>query len=239
MHNLKDIIQIIGARPDTVLHLGAGYCSEHSLYQNIGAHKTIFVEANPELVTQARQLYKTAETVTVKQFAVNIDEKPVTLNISNNPRFSSLLKPDHLLDYYPNICIEQQTEVNGCTLEGLCQSEGLSSERENLLVSEIQGMEKVIFLRADPKCLQKFKWIVISTNDENLFSEADEVSVRDMTIMLEAAAFTTLVFSDGTTPFSTIACVRNDAAAENLKLLERAEALLKSHKEYKFLGEYY
>jgi len=218
MNRFEYLIQSVACAPSLVIHLGAGACSEYESYKAMKPDQVIFVEADQYFAENAADTFRNTPRIKVIARAIAAQSGTQKLNITNNRRFSSLLLPGELLDFYPNIRVDEKTEVKAITLAKLCRDEGVSKDLDNLLIAELQGMEKEVFPTADIEMLQRFKWIIIRSSEKNLYTPVSEQNQRNLPEFMQDAGFIALVFEEDTPPFLDILCIRNDAIIENSEL---------------------
>ena len=218
MNRIKELINSISENPTLVLHLGAGTCHEHHSYKTINPSHTIYVEPEPTLAKAAIETCRNRSDVNVIPFAIATENGSQTLNITNNPRFSSLLLPSKLLEFYPNVEVEKKTEVKAITLTKLCRDEKVSKESDNLLVVELQGMEKEISPQTETETLLQFKWIIIRSSEVCLYTPSSGRSQISLTEVMQNAGFMVLAFEEPAPPFVNLVCIRNTSSIKNVQL---------------------
>lgn len=217
MNRFKDIICSLPSTPDTIVHIGAGSCKEYSLYSSLQAERVIFVEPDGYLASKARKQYGAVSNVTILECAISVKEGKQMLNVTNNRRFSSLLKPGDLLEYFPNIEIIEKIKVRVLTLESLCQHTKINNneKRDRLLVAELQGLEESVFSAATVETLEKFKWIIIRSSEKNQYQTLPAKTQENLIDTMQNLGYTVLSFAENAPPFNTILCIRNKAKREN------------------------
>ena len=218
MIRFEELIKSVLAMPSVIIHLGAGTCSEYESYNALNSKQLIFVEPDQYLAESAADTFKNKSHIKIIPCAIAAKNGQQILNITNNRRFSSLLLPGDLLDYYPNIKVDDKAEVEAITLTKLCHDEEISKCSDNLLVAELQGMEKEVFPTTEVDTLQRFKWIIIRTSTTNLYTTVSDNARRSLSEVMLNAGFIVLVFEEDTPPFTNILCIRNDAAIDNNQL---------------------
>lgn len=233
MNRIAELIKSVSVAPSVIVHIGAGTCSQHDLYKVISSDRIIYVEADQHLAEVATDSFQNTSQVKVIPCAIDIENGQQTLNITNNRRFSSLLSPAELLDFYPNIEVETQVEVEAITLARLCRVEEVNKDSNNLLVAELQGVEKGVFASAKVDTLQKFKWVIIRSSKTDLYTPVSDNEQRSLSEVLQKASFTVLAFEDAAPPFMYFLCLRDDAAIDNKRLLAQEASLLKTSRVLK------
>lgn len=233
MNRFEELIASVAAKPSVVVHLGAGACKEYEAYRSLNSSRIIFVEPDQQLAEQASNKFNKSTDVTVVTRAIAPEDGRQLLNITNNRRFSSLLLPAGLLEFYPNVAVIEEIEVEAITLEQLCQDEKIIDETDNLLVVELQGLEKEIFSFLAKNTLHKFKWLIIRSSEQNLYKPASDIMQKNLAQAIRDAGYTVLIFKEDAPPFINILCIRDEAALENAQLRTRETKLVNLGRKYK------
>ena len=215
MNRFEELIKSVSAAPSVIVHLGAGACQQHAYYRTISSGLIIYVEADRTLADAAVEVFSNTVDIKVIPQAIAAENGWQTLNITNNRRFSSLLLPDKLLDFYPNVEVEDTTEVEAITVTKLCDDEAVNKDADNLLVAELQGMEREVFASTAVGTLQRFKWIIIRSGEGNLYKSVSDNTQTSLSEIMQNAGFMVFNFAEDAPPFTNILCVRNDLAIEN------------------------
>jgi hypothetical protein len=225
MNRFRELLSSISVRPSTVVHLGAGDCAEYEFFKSISANHVLFTESDPLLATRAETKFKDVEDVSILATAISTSNHPQTLYVTNNRRFSSLLEPGKLLEYYPNLEVIDTVVVETTTLEDLCQSQGIDGKVKNLLVADLRGLEKDVFHATNDSVLQNFECIIIRSSQLSLYESTSDRSIDELKKGIGKAGYTVLVFAEESPPFMDILCLRNDVAVEVEKLRARDSEL--------------
>ena len=226
MNKFRELILSVSAKPSVIVHLGAGTCGEVDLYRSLGADRIIFTEPDPELARKAINKFKDSQDVAIFTTAVASSNDQQFLNITNNRRFSSLHTPAGLYDFYPNIEIVDRIKVDTITLEQLCENAEIDIESDNLLITELQGEERNVFPREKKDILQRFKWVIIRSSEEEIYTPSDGTEEADIHQVMLDAGFLVLNFNEDTPPFVNSLCIRNDSALQ-VDLLTNNQVLLR------------
>lgn len=226
MTHFANIIKSLGASPSTIVHLGSGACAEHALYESLQPSQIIYVEPDQYLAKSASRVIHNTPFAKVIPCAIATKNGYRQLNITNNRRFSSLLAPEKLLDFYPNIVVDQQIEVETITLEKLCREENVEIESDSLLVTELQGFENELFCTASRETLNRFKWIIIRSSEQPLYKPSAEAEACNLFEVMRKAGYRALVFDEDFPPFVNLICTRNDAEKDARRLKADKQDLL-------------
>jgi FkbM family methyltransferase len=228
MNKFEHLTKSISCIPSIIVRLGAGTRSEYEPYKANNSSQVIYVEPDRHLVKAATDAFIDAPHVKVIPCAIATHNGPHTLNITNNRQFSSLLEPDELLEFYPNINVNEKSEVEAITLASLCNDLKINTEKDNLLIAELQGMEKLVFPTVDRETLQKFKWIIIRSSDYHLYGSASDKDTKSITATMQSAGFFVLTFEEDAPPFLNFLCIRNEALIDNAQLKTEYADLLET-----------
>jgi FkbM family methyltransferase len=208
---------------DAVLHVGAGTGSELELYRQLRADKVMLVEANPMLADRLRQKIRGSQNIEVTAAAVADVAGESRLWILNNPRESSLCRPEGLLRRYPNLKVTQTISLRTLTLDALIDRLAPAPDGANLLVLEMQGMELAALSTTASEKLQRFLWIAVRSSRERLYEHGAKHS--DVDTHLRNCGFATLETSPSETesPLRDVLFRRDDAQIELTSLRTRAK----------------
>jgi FkbM family methyltransferase len=224
MNRFVELIKSAHIRPAVIIHVGAGYCGEHDFYTSLDPDKIVYVEPDEYLASVAESAFKNTQRTKVHKLAIASKNGQLKFNITNNRRFSSLLLPHELLNFYPNVELQQSCDVETVTLDQLCVKEGLDSDSDNLLVAELQGMEKQVFTSSAVDTLHFFRWIIIRSSEIDLYTPETKSAYANLTSAMKETSFDVLAFEEDIGPFNNILCVRNDAAIKNSLLKQQLES---------------
>jgi FkbM family methyltransferase len=211
--------------PDVMVYLGTGLVHDFSVFRSGNLEKTVFVEPDPVRAANIRREFEDTPGVAVLETAIACEPGRGILNIANNRRFSSLLPPTGLLEFYPNTRVTESIEVETQTLETLCSILAIDWQKNNLLIIDVGGMEKEILAHASMAALQNFRWIVIRSSDLDLYGPASVNAGQNMMDTLRHAAFTVFTSRENTPPFIQIVCIKNDFQIENEELQRNLKEL--------------
>lgn len=219
----RSIISAINEDISSVVHIGAGYCAEAGLYRELGIQSVIFVEPDAQLFATATRKFLHSPHITVMQRAIaGKNEERVLFQISNK-RFSSLLEPGRIIEYYPNLTVTDEIDVDAITLESLCDEIHIPEGKNSLLVLELQGEEANVLTHTPDHILQNFKWIVVRGSKETLYGKPSAPAEAAIKRSLYSAKFDALCFQEDNPVFCEYLFIRNDAALAKQALEEEME----------------
>ena len=229
MNRFEELIKSVAPKPSVVVHIGAGSCKEHDFYKSLHPDRIIFVEADPQLAKEASQKYSGSTRVTVVECAIATKSGRQLLKVTNNRHFSSLATPTGLLEFYPNIAVADEVEVETLALRDLCLQTDIKHKSDNLLVADLRGLEKDVFPLAAKNTLQKFKWIFIRSSEHDLYERASNKVQKNLTQAMHDAGYTVFVFKEDAPPFINILCMRSAARRDN----QRFKTQRRNNNKYK------
>ena len=162
-------------RLHTVVHIGAGKCTELEDYCRLGAKQITLVEPLSELASLLKNFGGHSGSIVIKQVAVSgissRREAHVYRDIfphSNDQERLYLEKPTSLLDSRPSLQVVRMEQVETQTISEICGDLPLDGS-DHLLVLNLLGLE-VEALNATPKLLiRQFEWIAVHVTERPLF----------------------------------------------------------------------
>ena len=126
---------------DTLVHLGAGQCSELDEYLALQPRQLFLVEADPRLAKELQSRTEDLKQAQVICVAVAGQPGPATFHRYNLPEVNSLHRASSLLELFPGLKILDQMQVESVSPVMLLQSWQLQAERKNRLVIDLPGEE--------------------------------------------------------------------------------------------------
>ena len=179
-----------------VVHIGAGYCTESDLYQQLGINSVVFVEPDIQLYESASQKFLRTPHVNVLRKAIaGKSEERVYFQL-NNKRFSSLHEPNRITEFYPNLIVNEEVNLKTSTLESLCDEIQVPERVNSLLVLELRGEETNVLVQTPTRVLQNFKWIVVKSSEEALYGKASIGANEAIKDALKSAQFDAFCFGE-------------------------------------------
>lgn len=153
----------------TIVHLGAGRCSELDEYLE-EAERIILVEADPELADALRKRAKDMPQVNVCEAAVASAEGPATFYRYNLPELSSLRPATGLMELFPGLKLVKQQLVDTRRATDLVAEFTISDDKKNTLVIDLPGEElSVLDSLNSNNSLQRFSELTLYCGREVLY----------------------------------------------------------------------
>ena len=161
-------------KPDVILHIGAGLCSELPEYQRIRPRHIVLVEPNPETVTELRAHAAAWDNVTVLHAAVTAQGGSASLRLFNFPELDGLHEPVGLYPLLPGLRPVGRAEVAGLSVSQLLQQAAIHRKGHNWLVLEAPGQEReIVQALAEEDRLQHFSRIIVRAGAESFYEDPD------------------------------------------------------------------
>jgi hypothetical protein len=196
--------------PGTVLVVGAGTGAEIPLWRELGSPHLVLVEAHPRQAEELARRISSAHHEEVWPLAVVATPTAhATLQILNNPLYSSLKPPHELTRYYPNLRVVGQAEVAARSLSESIESLALDASSTHLLVVDAPGQAWDLLSATPVRLLQSFACIIVRCGMTPLY--AGDRGRADIAGLLEKAGFDIeLDDPDAIYPQATALLKRND-----------------------------
>jgi FkbM family methyltransferase len=154
----------------TIVHLGAGRCSELANYLTFQPQQILLVEADPKLAADLEKRTADLEPVTVKCAAVAGNPGPATFLRFTVSEWNSLHAPSGLLELLPGLKMVESLQVTTVSPVDLIQPLKLKAEQESLLIVDLPGEElSVLQALAQAQLLHLFGKIRLQCGVEPLY----------------------------------------------------------------------
>jgi len=157
-----------------VLHVGAHLAEEFDLYRQEGFGRTLWVEAQHELIPKIRETIAGSDDVVYQAAVWSETGKTMTLQITNNGQSTSLYQLAEHLTAYPTILPVEDRAVPTTRLDDLIPAE----ESFDFVNLDIQGAE-LEALRSMGTRITSIKWIYSEVNQRMLYKNIPLVGELD------------------------------------------------------------
>lgn len=150
-----------------ILHVGAHECEERIDYNREGINDSViyWVEGNKDKVEEMKE----KNIPNIFHALVDIEQRDVEFNITNNGQSSSILPLDTHSKHYPHITVSEKRKMRTTTLKKLIEENSFPIETLNFWNFDIQGAE-LLALKGAEEYLKYAKYIYIEVNVETLYS---------------------------------------------------------------------
>lgn len=178
MRSLIHQIAEASGKIGTVLVVGAGQGADLASLRRLGARRLVLVEADPRLADMLVQRIDAGRGEEVLSLAVTAGaDRQADLHLVSLSRHSSLLAPEGLFDYFPNLQVTEVRQVPARSLTDLVQGLDLDDAANHLLVLDVPGLAGSLLRDTLAEELQRFQAIVARDGAEPLY--AGEVPLAD------------------------------------------------------------
>ena len=131
-------------QPSTIVHIGAGRCSEYEEYRATGAKRIFLIEPDTESAGHLREALFEHNNVQVIEKAVVSCGDSATLRLFNARGFSSLREPTGLRTLYPGLRNTGELYPDMWTVRQMCDELNIKESESNWLVVDAPGAEQAI-----------------------------------------------------------------------------------------------
>jgi FkbM family methyltransferase len=150
-----------------ILHVGAHECEERIDYNREGINDSViyWVEGNKDKVEEMKQ----KNVPNIFHALVDIEERDVEFNITNNGQSSSILPLDTHSKHYPHIIVSEKRKMRTTTLKNIIEENSFPIQNLDFWNFDIQGAE-LLALKGAAEYLKYANYIYIEVNVETLYS---------------------------------------------------------------------
>jgi len=166
--NIQELCSQYSIAPRGVIHVGAHEGTEITAYQQMGAQKVLFVEANPSVFERLQANIADYPNVEAVNCAIGDRNGTIDLHVTSFDQSSSILQLKRHQDIYPHITETHQITVLSKTLDTLLQEQELNPSDFNILNIDIQGAE-LLALQGATNWLKSVELINTEVNYEELY----------------------------------------------------------------------
>jgi FkbM family methyltransferase len=168
--DLKSLKEKYNLNITGVIHVGAHYGQENTVYNELNIQNRIFFEP----LKDSFEILKSnvSEPHLLFNFALGSENKKVTMNVerNNQSQSSSILVPKLHLTQYPSIVFNETEEVNMVRLDDV----NFDSSKYNFIMIDVQGYELEVFKGAE-KTLSNIDYIMSEINRDELYENCARI----------------------------------------------------------------
>jgi len=163
----NEIVKKYG-KPKGIIHIGAHLLEERNEYFSLGLDNTIWIEANPIIFEQIKNVGIHSKEKIFNYAISNIDDEILKLNVTNNGQSSSILELDKHKSFYPQIYVNNVIDVKSKRMDTLLDENSININDYDFLNIDIQGAE-LLALESFGNKLSFTKYIYVEVNLSNLY----------------------------------------------------------------------
>lgn len=165
--------------PKGVIHCGAHMCEEKKDYDALGIKNVIWIEANPELFEQIKQLSNVKNDVLLNELLWENSDIELEFKITNNGQSSSILDLDKHLQYHPEVHFIKTIKLKSKTLDDIFVANNLNAENYDFINLDLQGVE-LSALKGFANHLNKVKYIYTEVNTGEVYKNCSKMNELDV-----------------------------------------------------------
>lgn len=168
----KKLIEKYNIRPTGVCHIGANTGQEAPDYYSNGVERTLWFEADPELIPAlVENLQPYDEHLVFNSCLTDTDNEDIILNIANNGgQSSSILQLDYHKVVHPEVHYTKEVRLKTQRLDTIFNNYELDIEEYPFVNIDVQGAELLV-LRGMGELLHKVKYLYLEVNDAALYTD--------------------------------------------------------------------
>ena len=171
-----------------VIHVGAHKAEEHTFYKDLGINKTIWIEANPNLLGDIinRTILSKGQSIHIAA-AYDKDFEIIRLNIANNGESSSIFDLDYHKIAHPHIHYTAYVDVPTRRVDSIVIDGGYRKEEFNFMNIDVQGAELLV-LKGSTELLENIDYVYTEVNQKSLYKDC--ALIDDLDQFLSQFGFT-------------------------------------------------
>lgn len=168
--DLENLVKKYNMNIKGVIHIGAHFGEENSVYDNLKIKNRVFFE--PLEKNYTKLLENVGDHITYK-LALGNESKQIEMFVeeANQGQSSSILKPILHLTQYPHIQFNHTEFVEMKRLDDV----GLENEKYNFINIDVQGYELEVFKGAE-KILSSVDYIMSEINRDEVYQDCTKIN---------------------------------------------------------------
>jgi FkbM family methyltransferase len=173
--DFKNLIKKYNMRITGVIHIGAHYGQEHSLYEDENITNIVYFEPLSENYKILKE--NVGDKSVIFNYALGNEDKKIMMYVesANQGMSSSILKPKIHVDQYPHIVFNNTEEVEMKKLDEI----DFNFSKFNLINIDVQGYELEVFKGAE-KTLNSIDYIISEINRDEVYENCAKVEEVDI-----------------------------------------------------------
>lgn len=170
--DFNQLVKKYNMKMNGVLHIGAHYGEEHSLYKTNNINKIVYFEP----LKSSFEVLKSnvGDDSTLFNIALGQEEKEIEMFVetANNGQSSSILEPGLHLNQYPHITFDSKEIVMMKRLDDVIDN---SNGEYNFINIDVQGYELEVF-KGSTKTLENVDYIISEINNDEVYRNCAKVN---------------------------------------------------------------
>ncbi len=156
------------------IHIGAHEGQEYPLYKKFGFNNLLFYEALPDNFKKLESNVSNDMWIDIRNVALGNTNGTIEMHLEDRCLSSSMLKPKHHLEQYPQIKFEKTETVNITRLD----DEEFDRSLYNFINIDVQGYELEVFKGAE-ETLKGIDLVLTEINKEEMYEGCPLVEEMD------------------------------------------------------------
>jgi FkbM family methyltransferase len=165
----KDLCKKYG-KPRGIIHIGAHLCEERDSYLEEGVKNIVWVEANPTLSEQIKNLVDDNNEIVIQSLLSDTDNVDLDFNITTNGQSSSILQLDKHLIHHPWVGVQSTVKLNSSRMDVLVEKHQIDIKNYDFLNIDVQGAELMV-LKGFGNLLSDVNQIYVEVNTAHLYKD--------------------------------------------------------------------
>jgi FkbM family methyltransferase len=157
-----------------VIHIGAHFGEEYTLYEKLNISNTIFFEPVPETFATLKSNIGDKTTLVNTALGNMVGEIEMNIENTNQGQSSSILEPVLHLQQYPHIKFNNKTKVTITKLDTFIEDK----DKYNMINIDVQGYELEVF-KGGKDYLNHIDYIITEVNREELYKGCARIEELD------------------------------------------------------------
>lgn len=157
-----------------IIHIGAHQAEEAEIYESNAYENVIWIEGNEELIPYLQKKLNQFTRQKAYLALIDIEEKEIVFNITNNAQSSSIYDLKEHLEQYSEIDVERQVVCKTCRLDNFLKKNNINITGYNFLNLDIQGNE-LNAIKSLGTDLQHFDYIYTEVQIAELYKNSHNI----------------------------------------------------------------
>jgi len=173
--NFENIVKKYNMNINGVIHIGAHYGEEHSLYKNYNIKNIVYFEPLKKNFNVLKELINDGSLLF--NCALGNEERDIEMYVesSNKGQSSSILKPEKHLIQYPHIIFNETEVVEMKKLNDI----DINFTLYNMINIDVQGYELEVF-KGSTDILHNIDYIISEVNRDEVYQNCTKVDDLDI-----------------------------------------------------------
>jgi FkbM family methyltransferase len=191
--NLKNLKEKYNLNILGIINVGSYTATEYSLFKELKIKKSIFIEANPHIISTLKNNVG-EECLVFNNLVLDKDDVEISFKIANHLQASSVLDFYKHKNQYPELStVCNIVKLKSKKLDTLICDHNINMNEYNMLMIDVQGVEKLVidgFLQN----ISKIDYIYSEINFDEMYSEC--TLFNEYTLYLKKIGFELVEYFD-------------------------------------------